>query len=448
MYKDKHKADSLDLKRKTKKRVVVLGAGFGGLTFAKLFSAPNTELVLVDKQNHHLFQPLLYQVATAGLSANEIAHPIRQVFAKRKDVRVILSEVVSIDLPNKRVFLSDTETPLDFDYLVIGLGVVNNYYGNPQWAQHMVGLKSLRDALKIRQRVLMAYENAENTQNLEEKKKLMTITIVGGGPTGVELAGAFAELGRLVLKNEFRNIDPSETRIILIEAGKRLLPTFPPKLSKRAESDLKRLGVEVKLSSPVVNIEEEKVHLADEILETSTIIWAAGMAGNNIVQTLSTELDRQSRVLVQPDCSLENYPHVFAIGDIAALTDSKGRKVPGVSPAAMQMAAHAAGIIRDEIRGRKSSESRPPFTYFDKGSMATIGRSAAVAAFGSLKLTGFIAWVLWLLVHLFFLVGFRNRIAVLLQWIYAYINFKHGARIVFCSEESQRDNPSSRAKVA
>lgn len=445
MNLSKQKSTSSD---RVKKRVVVLGAGFGGLTFSKLFSAPNTEVVLIDKQNHHVFQPLLYQVATAGLSANEIAHPIRQVFGKRKNVRVILDEVLSVDLANKRVFLSEMETPLDFDYLVIGLGVVNNYYGNPEWAQHTVGLKSLRDALTVRQKVLMAYEKAENTQDPEIRKKLMTIIIVGGGPTGVELAGAFAELGRIVLKNEFRNIDPSETHIVLIEAGDRLLAAFPEKLCRRAKSDLEKMGVEVKLNSPVKKIEKEKVHLANETLETGIIIWAAGMAGNTIVETLSTETDKQNRILVQPDCSLKDYPSVFAIGDIASLTDSKGRKVPGVSPAAMQMAAHTAKTIRDEIRKGKIPEERIPFTYVDKGSMATIGRSAAVAIFGPLKLTGFVAWVLWLLVHLFFLIGFRNRIAVLIQWIYAYINFKHGARIVFCSQESKRDNPSDRPKVA
>lgn len=430
------------------KRVVVLGAGFGGLTFAKTFSAPNTEVILVDKQNHHLFQPLLYQVATAGLSANEIAHPTRQVFAGRKNVRVILDEVVSIDLAQQQVGLSGQNTPLTYDYLVIGLGVESNFYGNPQWADYTTGLKSLKDALDIRQRVLMAYEKAENTVDPDTKKKLMTITIVGGGPTGVELAGAFAELGRLVLKNEFTNIDPSETRTVLIEAGPRLLPSFPEKLSKRAYQDLTKLGVEVKLASPVTHISDERVELENEALESKTIIWAAGMAGNHVVETLPVEKDRGNRIKVQTDCSIEAYPNVFAIGDIAFMQDGKGKAVPGVSPAAMQMGAYAAGIIRDEIRGRQNKTDRKPFIYRDKGSMATIGRSAAVAAVGRLKMTGFVAWLLWLAVHIFFLIGFRNRIAVLLQWIYAYINFKHGARIVFCSRESSAKDKPSKVKAA
>lgn len=443
-----HNSNSFESSKQYKKRVVVLGAGFGGLTFAQIFSAPDTEVVLIDRQNHHLFQPLLYQVATAGLSANEIAHPIRQVFAGRKNVRTILEEVTSIDTTHRKVFLNEAKAPLEFDYLIIGLGVTNNYYGNPHWAEHTIGLKSLRDALSIRQKVLMAYEKAENTEDIEEKIKLMTITIIGGGPTGVELAGAFAELGRLVLKNEFTHIDPSETRTVLIEAGPRLLPSFPEKLSKQATVDLDKLGVEVKVNSPVTNIEREKVYLDGEVLNTGIIIWAAGMAGNDVVSTISTAKDKNNRILVNPDCSLQQHPNIFAIGDIASLTDANGKQVPGVSPAAMQMASHVAGIIRDEIRSNKPHHQRKPFKYLDKGSMATIGRSAAVANIGPFNVTGFIAWVLWLVVHIFFLVGFRNRIAVLLQWIYAYINFKHGARIVFCSKESTANLQPEKAKVA
>ncbi len=431
-----------------KKRVVVLGAGFGGLTFSKVFSAKDTEVILIDKQNHHLFQPLLYQVATAGLSSNEIAHPIRQVFAGNDSIKVILDEVIGIHLDTQEVVLSNMADPLRFDYLVIGLGVTNNYYGNPDWARHTTGLKSLRDALDIRQNVLLAYEHAENISDPAIRKKLMTIVIIGGGPTGVELAGAFAELGRHVLKNEFHHIDPSETRTVLIEAGPRLLPTFPEKLSKKAEQNLIELGVEVRTNSPVNAIKEDLVYVENESILASTIIWAAGVAGGDVIDTMQVSKDKNNRILVNPDCSIDQYSNIFAIGDIASMVDSAGKPVPGVSPAAMQMATYVAGIIRDDIHQKKSVAQRASFKYFDKGSMATIGRSAAVASIGSFKMTGFVAWLLWLVIHIFFLVGFRNRIAVLIQWIYAYVNYKHGARIVLSPHKSSNQERNNNFRAA
>jgi NADH dehydrogenase len=410
--------------------IVVLGAGFGGLTFCQTFRHPGARVTVVDRANHHLFQPLLYQVATAGLSAPEIAQPIRSILSDHPNVTVLMERVIDFDLAGKEVVLEANR--LSYDYLVMALGGVTSYFGHPEWEPFAPGLKSLEDALRIRRNVLLAFERAEATSSEAERGRLMTIVIVGGGPTGVELAGACAELARRVLRKDFRRIDPGQARIILIEAAPVILSHLPPDLSASAQRQLERLGVQVRLSTRVKSIGQSAVELeGGEVIAAENILWAAGVSATPLTQRLGVELDRAGRVKVNPDCSLPGHPEVFAIGDMALLFDKKGKPVPGVSPAAMQMAKHVARIIEDELAAPAPSHvARPAFNYWDKGTMATIGRSAAVAYAGPLKLTGFIAWLGWLFVHLIFLIGFRNKLAVLLQWTYAYFAYKRGARII------------------
>jgi len=418
------------------KHLVVLGAGFGGLTFCQTFNHPDTRITLVDRQNHHLFQPLLYQVATAGLSAPEIAQPVRSILSNKPRVTVLLDSVVDFNLAEKKVALE--KNTLSYDYLVLALGGVTSYFGHPEWEEFAPGLKSLDDALRIRRHVLLAFEKAENASGESERGRLMTIVVVGGGPTGVELAGAFAELARRVLKSDFRRIDPTQARIVLIEAGPRVLAHLPPKLSASAQRQLEKLGVEVRTGTKVKNISQGRVELENgQVIEAENILWGAGVSASSLTKKLGAELDRAGRVKVNPDLSLPGHPEVFAIGDMALVLDEEGKPVPGVSPAAMQMAKHVARIIRGELEpGRQSA--RPPFRYWDKGTMATIGRSAAVAKIGRIEFNGFLAWVAWLFVHLIFLIGFRNRLAVLLQWAYSYVAYKRGARIVTgLSEEAK-----------
>ena len=419
------------------KHIVVLGAGFGGLTFCQAFNHPQARVTLVDRQNHHLFQPLLYQVATAGLSAPEIAQPVRSILSDRPSVTVLLDTVVDFNLAEKKVFLE--KNTLAYDYLVLALGGVTSYFGHPEWEQFARGLKSLDDALRIRRRILLAFEKAENETDAAARDRLMTIVVVGGGPTGVELAGAFAELVRRVLRKDFRRIDPAQARVILIEAGPRVLAHLPPGLSASAQRQLEKLGVEVRVGVKVKTITQGRVEPENgRIIEAENIIWAAGVSASALTQKLRTELDHAGRVKVKPDLSLPGHPEVFAIGDMALVLDQDGKPVPGVSPAAMQMARKIARIIRDELDLGAGHAARPPFKYWDKGTMATIGRSAAVAKIGKLEFTGFLAWIAWLFVHLIFLIGFRNKLAVLLQWTYSYLAYKRGARIVTGLSEAAR----------
>ena len=412
-----------------KSHVVVLGAGFGGLTFCKRFCHPDAHVTLVDRTNHHLFQPLLYQVAACGLSAPEIAQPIRAILSDRPDITVLFDQVTNFDLARKKVVLE--KNTLDYDYLVLALGGQTGYFGHPKWEPFAPGLKTLDDALRIRSHVLLAFEKAENEANTSEHDKLMTIVIVGGGPTGVELAGSFAELTRTVLKRDFRRIDPTQARIILIEGAPALLTHLPPDLSASAKRQLEALGVQVRTSTPVKNIRAGEVELANgEIIRAGNILWAAGVSASPLTKKLGVELDRAGRVKVNPDLSLPGHPEVFAIGDLALVLKADGKPVPGVSPAAMQMGRHAAQIIRDELRFGAKPAARPAFRYRDKGTMATIGRSAAVAMIGKIKLSGFPAWLAWLFIHLVFLIGFRNRLAVLFQWTYSYFSFRRSARII------------------
>lgn len=409
--------------------IVVLGAGFAGLTFCQKFTHPTAHITLVDRQNHHLFQPLLYQVATAGLSAPEIAQPIRSILSDKPNLTVLLDNVVDFNLAEKKVILE--KNTLAYDYLVLGLGGVTSYFGHPEWEQFAPGLKSLDDALRIRRHVLLAFETAETEPNPADHDRLMTIVVVGGGPTGVEMAGAIAELSRTILMDDFDRIDPSQARVILIEGSPRVLGTFSPETSASAKEQLEHLGVEVRTNARVKNITKGRVELENGVIEAENIIWAAGVSATPVAQKLGVELDRAGRVKINPDLSLPGHPEVFALGDMATLTDANGVVVPGVSPAAMQMAAHAARIIEDEIRAPGPGHAlRPPFAYRNKGTMATIGRSAAVAHMGRFEFSGFPAWLAWLGVHLLFLVGFRNKIAVLIQWAYSYFAYKRGARII------------------
>jgi NADH dehydrogenase len=428
--------------------VVVLGAGFGGLTFCQKFRHPSARVTLIDRTNHHLFQPLLYQVATAGLSAPEIAQPIRSILSNQPNATVLLDEVRDFDLAGKRIHLG--KATLGYDYLVLALGGCTSYFGHPEWEEFAPGLKSLEDAICIRHDVLLAFERAEAETDPVARERLMTIVVVGGGPTGVELAGAFAELSRVVLKRDFRHIDPGKARVILIEASPAVLSHMPPDLATNATEQLRALGVQVRTSTKVRSITRGRVELdTGETIEAENVIWAAGVSANPLTKKLGVELDRAGRVKVNPDCSLPGHPDVFAIGDMALLLQDDGKPVPGVSPAAMQEAGHVARIIEDELAApARGHAPRPAFRYWDKGTMATIGRSAAVAFVGPFHLAGFLAWVAWLFVHLVFLIGFRNRVAVLFQWAYSYFTYKRGARIITHSPRRTETSAGASARIS
>ena len=409
--------------------VVVLGAGFGGLTFCQHFRHPRARVTVIDRTNHYLFQPLLYQVATAGLSAPEIAQPVRAILSDRADITVLMSHATGFDLGKRQIFLA--EGTLTYDYLVLAMGSRTSYFGHPEWEQFAPGLKTIDEALRIRSRALLAFEKAENATDPAERERLMTFLIVGGGPTGVEMAGAFSELARTVLKRDFRRIDPTKARIILLEAAPSILSHFPGQLSESARLQLEHLGVQVRTSTRVRAIRDREAELDNgEIIHAENILWAAGVAASPLTAKLGVELDRSGRVKVSPDLSLPGHPEVFGIGDLALVLEENGKPVPGVSPAAMQMARHVARIIGDELDLGAGRAPRPPFRYWDRGTMATIGRTAAVAWIGKFKFSGLMAWLAWLFVHLIFLIGFRNKLAVLLQWTYSYFAYKRSARII------------------
>lgn len=413
----------------TKPQVVVLGAGFAGLNFCRDFPDGIAQITLIDRQNHHLFQPLLYQVAAAGLAAVDIAQPVRAILNRKPDLEVIMDEVTGIDLANRHVRLADGV--LGFDYLVMALGGVTSYFGHPDWAAHAPGLKSLDDALRIRRNILLAFERAEKEPDEARRRALMTIAVIGGGPTGVELAGAFAELTRTVLKRDFDRIDPAKARVILIEGSPRVLASFPPDSSASAQRQLERLGVEVRVGRHVEAVRAGELEVGGEVIRAANIIWGAGVAAHPLTKALGVETDRAGRIKILPDLSVPGHPRVFALGDMTTLVDHRGRTVPGLCPAAIQMGQHAAEVVADDIRaGGREPAQRAPYAYRDKGSMATIGRSKAVAVLGRLHFSGYPAWVLWLFVHLIFLIGFRNRLSVLFQWVYSYVTYKRGARII------------------
>ncbi|MCC5840037.1 MAG: NAD(P)/FAD-dependent oxidoreductase [Opitutales bacterium] len=423
-----------------KHHVVILGGGFGGLECCRALRHADVMITLIDRANHHLFQPLLYQVATAGLSAPEIAQPIRAILSRQKNVRVLLDEALSIDTEERRVALLESG-PIHYDSLIVATGARTNYFGNDHWAAFAPGLKTLEDAQEIRHRVLLAFERAERERDAAAREALMRIVVVGGGPTGVELAGAFAELTKRVLARDFRNTDPARAQVVLLEVAPGILRGFPDALSAKASRQLEELGVDVRVGQKINDIRAGEIELADETLRAATIVWGAGVRAVPLAHDLPVEKDRTGRLKVAPDLSLPGYPEVFAIGDIAYVEDAAGKIVPGVSPAAMQMGRYVGQTIGARLKERKPP---PPFRYFDKGSMATIGRSRAVAQVGPLRFSGFSAWLAWLFVHLVFLVGFRNKLAVMLQWFYSYVNFRRGARLI--TEPIEVDSDGSRAQ--
>lgn len=409
--------------------IVVLGAGFGGMVFAQEFPPGLARITVVDRQNHHLFQPLLYQVATAGLAAPDIAQPIRAILRKKPNLTVLMADVRSIDLGAKHVELDHGQ--LDFDYLVIALGGQTSYFGHDDWEQFAPGLKTLDDAVRLRRNMLLAYERAEAETDATKRNELMTTVVVGGGPTGVELAGTFAELARTVLYRDFDHIDPRHARIILVEGGPRVLGTFPEDLSASAHRQLQALGVDVRPNTRVTAIRQNEVELDGQPLRAGNIVWAAGVGASPVTKSLGVETDRAGRIKVRPDLSVPGHPRVFAIGDIATLVDAKGQVVPGVAQGAMQGGAFVAKVIARELElGERPPEARAAFAYHDKGNMAAIGRSKAVAQIGRLHLKGPLAWLMWLALHIVFLVGLRNRIAVFFSWVYSYFTYKRGARII------------------
>jgi NADH dehydrogenase len=404
--------------------VVIVGAGFGGLTAAKALADADVRVSLYDSRNHHLFQPLLYQVAMAGLSPADIAAPIRSVLRRQRNATVLLEEARRVDLAHRRLELNDGV--VEYDYLILAVGAQNHFFGHNEWARYAVGLKDLDDAVEIRRRVLVAFEAAERCTDAAERQRLLTFVVVGGGPTGVELAGALAELGRFVLARDFRTIDPRLARVILVEGGPRVLTSFPERLSERARQDLARLGVDVRTNVHVSCIDERGVWFGGGSIPTATVLWAAGVRAADLTATLGAPLDRGGRVLIEADLTVPGHPEVFAIGDMATFLHQGGAPLPGTSPVAMQQARHVARNIKAALQKRPYT----PFHYVDKGSMATIGRAKAIAQLGRLQLGGFLAWLLWLLVHIFFLITFRNRASVLFNWAYSYFTYRRGARLI------------------
>jgi NADH dehydrogenase len=410
---------------KGKKIVVIVGGGFAGLGAAKRLSGEEgLYVVLIDQRNYHLFQPLLYQVATAGLSPGDIAVPIRAQFSDSPNVEVHRSEVTKINLAEKVIFVSERE--MDFDYLILACGSQHSYFGHPEWEQFAPGLKTLEQAIEIRRRILLAFEDAETELDPLKQKALLTFIVVGGGPTGVELAGAIADISRTVLVDDFKRIKPNEARIILVEAGPRVLTSFREDLSVRTMRDLHDLGVEVKSSARVQNITAEGVQIGDEFIYAKTALWAAGVRTSKLEMLPAIGLDQSGRVQVNPDLSIPNFEDVFAVGDMASLEISPGNFVPGLAPAALQEGRHAA----EQILASQAQKARTPFRYLDKGQMATIGKHRAVVQFRNIKMTGYLAWLAWLLVHIFFLIGFKNRVFVMLQWGWNYLFSKRGARLI------------------
>jgi len=405
-------------------RVVVIGAGFGGLEAARLLAKLPVNVTVVDRKNHHTFQPLLYQVATAGISPGEIAAPIRWILRGRKNVEVLLGEVTGFDLAHQVVKLPDLE--ISYDYLIVAAGATHSYFGHDEWEPLAPGLKTVEDALEIRRRVLLAFELAEREALAGEPKLPLNFVIVGAGPTGVELAGTLAEIARRALRDEFQAIDPKRTRIILLEGGLRVLPAYAPDLSESAVRQLRKLGVEVRTSATVTQVEAGAVRLGEERIPAAVVLWAAGVQASELGRQLGVPVDRAGRVPVNRDLSIPQHPEVFVIGDLAALKDERGNMLPGVAPVAMQEGRAVAKTIARDLR----NEPRKDFHYVDKGSLATIGRAAAVAQFKGLHISGYFAWLGWLFVHIFFLIGFRNRLIVMIQWFWSYITYERGARLI------------------
>jgi NADH dehydrogenase len=405
-------------------RVVIIGSGFGGLYAAKALAQVPVQITLLDRRNYHLFQPLLYQVATAALNPSDIATPIRSILRRQKNVSVIMGDATAIDVERKLITMADGE--LSYDILIVATGATHSYFAHPEWSEDAPGLKTIEDALEIRGRVLRAFEAAERETDPERQRAWLNFVIIGGGPTGVELAGALSEIARHTMLRDFRRINPSSARVILVEGKPHVLPTYSTDLSENAAAQLARLGVEVMTGAVVTRVTDHDVSIGETTIPTRTILWAAGVQASSLAVSLRAPLDRAGRVLVEADLSIPEHPDVFVIGDLAAVKNEDGSLVPGVAPAAIQEGNHTARNIVRRIEGQPSI----PFRYHDKGSLATIGRAAGVADFGRLRLSGFLAWAAWLGVHIFFLIGFRNRILVILQWAWAYATYQRGARLI------------------
>ena len=405
-------------------RVVIVGGGFGGLYAARALATAPVALTVVDRTNHHVFQPLLYQVATASLSPSQIAYPIRGVLRRQENARVVLGEVTGVDLARRVVTLADGELP--YDHLILAAGARHSYFGHPEWEARAPGLKTLDDALRIRERILLAFERAERERDPERRRALLTFVVVGGGPTGVEMAGAIGEIACKVMARDFRDIDTRDTRTILVEAGPRLLPAFPASLAAKAERSLERLCVEVRTGEAVTRLEEGAVWLGRDRVASGTVIWAAGVAPSPLARSLGVPLDRAGRVVVNADLSVPGHPEAFVIGDLAACADEAGKPLPGLAPVAIQAGEHAARNVARAVRG----EAALPFRYRDKGTMATIGRNAAVVDLGRLRIWGYPAWLMWCFIHILWLIGFRNRFLVMIEWAWAYLRFERSARLI------------------
>ncbi len=412
---------------KRQPHVVIVGGGFGGLYAARALAGQPVRVTVVDRRNHHLFQPLLYQVATAVLSPADIASPIRTILRRQENVTVLLAEVTAVDLAAREVILAaGGEQRLGYDYLILAVGTRHAYFGHDEWERFAPGLKSLEDALDIRRRVLLAFEEAERTTDPTRRDAMLTFVVVGAGPTGVELAGAIAEIARFAMARDFDHIDPTHANVVLLEAGPRILPTFPERLAPKADEALRRLGVRVRTGAAVTAIEPGLVRLGEEAIAAGTVLWAAGVTASPLGRTLGVPLDRAGRVLVERDLSVPGHPEAFVVGDLAAMTDAKGRPLPGIAPVAIQQGQWAAGNIARALEGQPSR----PFRYRDRGNMATIGRNSAVADIKGLKLWGFPAWLAWAVVHVFNLIGYRNRIVVSVQWLWSYLTLQRGARLI------------------
>jgi NADH dehydrogenase len=418
-------------------RVVIVGAGFGGLNAAETLARAPVRITIIDRKNYHTFQPLLYQVATAGLSPGEIAAPIRSILSRHKNVEVLMAEVTGFDLERRVVqTAAQTEDGLDdaqeipYDYLIVAAGASHAYFGHDEWQALAPGLKTIEDALEIRRRVLLAFELAERQAAAGGNSDPLNFIVVGAGPTGVELAGTLAEICRHSLAHDFRTIDPRRSRIHLIEGGPHVLPAYPEDLSRSALEQLQRLGVEVLTSTMVTKIEPGVISMGGTKMNAAVILWAAGVAASPLGKKLGVPTDRAGRVLVQPDLSIPNYPETFVIGDLAALNDASGKLLPGVAPVAILEGRFVGKLIRREILGDQKPGPRKPFHYFDKGSLATIGRAAAVAQFGKIHISGFPAWLAWLFIHILFLIGFRNRLLVFIQWAWSYFTYERSARLI------------------
>jgi NADH dehydrogenase len=405
-------------------RVVIVGGGFGGLYAARALGKAPVEVTVVDRTNHHVFQPLLYQVATASLSPSQIAYPIRGVLRHQKNTRVLLADVVAVDPARRVVKLSDGE--LAYDWLILAPGARHSYFGHAEWEPFAPGLKTLDDALEIRSRILVAFERAERESDPERRRALLTFVVVGGGPTGVELAGAIGEIACKVMARDFRSIDTRDARTILVEAGPRILPAFPADLSEKAERSLERLCVEVRTGEAVTRMESGAVWLGEERIAAGTVLWAAGVEPSPLARSLGVPLDRAGRAIVNADLTIPGHPEVFVIGDLAACRDAAGRLLPGLAPVAIQQGEYAARAVMRSVRG----EARAPFRYRDKGTMATIGRNAAVVDLGRLRFSGYPAWLVWCFIHILWLIGFRNRFLVMIEWAWAYLRFERSARLI------------------